>query len=255
MPNMAKELQSLFWIEELLPKEHVRKSMFGGFAYYLQEKLILVMFESTGNKTYKNKKYKFEIWNGCMFPAEREHHEEICGKYPFLINHPVLPKWLYLPLETESFEDLAEAVLRELRRRNPVFGTIPKGKKKTAKKSLSAKAEKVSVADMRKPRMFRDEPAEERLKTAKKISDLRNFGPTTERHFSEIGIRTVSQFTKLGWKKVFEKLSRKNPKSCHAMYAYAMIGALQNRDFGQISESDKAEARQWAAQVRQKLKK
>ena len=252
---MAKELQSLYWIEELLPKEHIRKSMFGGFAYYLQEKLVLVMFESTGSKAYKDKKYEFELWNGCMFPAEREHHADICRRYPFLINHPVLPKWLYLPLETENFEDQVESVMRELRRRNPQFGTIPKGKKKTPKKTSLLKTEKVSVADMRKPRMFRDEPPEDRLKTAKKISDLRNFGPTTERHFNEIGVRTVQQFSKLGWKKVFEKLSRKNPKSCHAMYAYAMIGALQNRDFGHISESDKAEAREWAAHIRLKLKK
>ncbi len=86
---MAKEPQDLAWIAELTPKNTIRKPMFGGFAYYLDSKLILVLFESIGDFTYKNKKYDFELWNGCMFPADYEQHESIKKKYPFLINHPV----------------------------------------------------------------------------------------------------------------------------------------------------------------------
>lgn len=148
---MAKELINLSWIEELLPKGYIRKPMFGGFAFYFEGRLILVMFENTGDRSYKDKKYKFEIWNGCLFPAERDQHAEILQQYPILINHPVLPKWLYLPLDTEDFESHVEKLLKELRRRNPRFGVIPKPKKSKIKKAIGEKPEKTNT---RRPSMF-----------------------------------------------------------------------------------------------------
>ncbi len=147
---MAKELTNLNWIEELLPDGYLRKPMFGGFAYYFENRLVLVMFESPGDRSYKSKKFDFDLWNGCMFPVEREFHTSILEKFGFLINHPVLPKWFYLPVDTENFEHHLESLLKEIKRRSPKFGVIPKSKKPKAK----TKTEKI---DTRKPRMFMDE--------------------------------------------------------------------------------------------------
>lgn len=243
--TMAKELNNLNWIEELLPKGYLRKPMFGGFAYYFANRLILVMFENHGDRTYKNKKFDFEIWNGCLFPAEREHHFKIKQRYPFLINHPVLPKWLYLTSDTEDFEAHAELLLKELRRENLHFGVVPKVKNKIKK----IKEEPV---DMKRPRMFSDAPAEEKLNSAQRLSDLKNFGPATEKHLLKAGIKTVSQFVKLGWKGAMRKLVTADSKNAHSLFAYAVIGALKNQHWSKISEADKLEARNFMKQLRDK---
>lgn len=232
---MAKILTNLNWVEELLPKDVLRKPMFGGFAYYLENKLVLVIFESTGSRSYKNKKFKFELWNGCMFPVEREYHADIQKKYTYLINHPVLPKWFYLPLDTEDFDQNVEQLIKEIKKHNVKFGVIPKQKKSKINIDLSI--------DTSKPRMFSEGSAVERIQKAKKISDLKNLGPVTESAFKKAGIKSVSHFVKLGWKAAMKKLVKSNPKNRHAVFAYALIGALSNIDWNRISENEKQEAK------------
>lgn len=241
---MASTLADLEWIEDHLPKQHQRKKMFGGFAYYIEEKLMLLIFEAFGNKSYRGQKYNYEIWNGCMFPVEKAVQAEVLDLFPFLINHPVLPKWLYLPAESENFENNAESVLKEIRRRNVLFGTFPKEKRL---KKTKQPGERIN---MKTPQMFRDEPAAETLSKAKRISDLKNFGPETEKGFIRAGIKTPQQFIKMGWKKALQKLSEKNPKSIHAIFAYAMIGALKNQMWNLISEEDKLEAQAFTKKLR-----
>lgn len=242
---VAKELPSLQWVEELLPPNCLRKPMFGGFAYYCDQKIVLVMFEKSGDRNHKDKTYDFELWNGCMFPTERENHAEALKIFPFLVPHPVLPKWLYLPTDTEDFERNVEDILKLIRRRSKIFGVIPKPKKKTAK----AKKEDSRI-DTRRPRMFSDEPKEQILTKAKKISDLKNLGPESEKAFAKAGIRTAPQFIKLGWKKTLQKLVRSNPKNCHSLYAYALIGALTNTEWSRISEQEKSEAKEFTRSLR-----
>lgn len=242
---MAKELINLGWIEELLPAEHFRKRMFGGFAYYIEDKLVLVIFESEGNKVYNGQTYDFEIWNGCMFPVEKDDQPTVLKDFPFLISHPVLPKWLYLPYETEDFDSLAQSLLKEIRRRNPQFGTIPIRKAKS-QKAQRGKIEKIEKFVPRKPQMFSDEPVEVVLQKATKISDLKNLGPESEKTFLKAGIKSPQQVFKLGWKKVMKKLYDSNPnKNGHSIFAYAVIGAVQGKIWNGISEQDKAEARQF----------
>lgn len=252
---MAKELSELYWVEDLLPEGSIRKRMFGGFSYYLDEKLLLVVFESTGSKVHRGTKYEFEIWNGCMFPAEKEFHPSILEQFPHLVNHPVLPKWLYLPMETEDFEAKVEGILKELRRRNPWFGSYPKGRSsaKTTGKSKRA-PEPIDRIDTRRPRMFSDESPDEALAKAKKISDLKNLGAEMEKVFNQAGIKTAQQLEKLGWKKAMVQLCKANPKYNHSMVTYAVIGALQNKIWSGITEDEKREAREYMKELRDKEK-
>ena len=254
---MAKGLSYLDWVEELLPVGAVRKSMFGGFGYYLNEKMILVIFEDDKTRSYKNKKSDFAIWNGCMFPVEREHHEVILKKYGFLTNHPVLPKWLYLPLESENFEENVNLIMSEIRRKNQMFGVIPKAKKSSKLKAAPKKnkTNQVERIDFRRPRMFSDEPVENVMKKAKNISDLKNLGPNSERVFAKAGIKSAQHFIKLGWKKTLAKLVKADPKNAHSIFTYALIGALQNKPYFQISEEDRIEAQRFTKQLRDKAKK
>lgn len=140
-----------------------------------------------------------------------------------------MPKWFYLQAQSEDFETAVEGPLKEIRRRSPLFGTIPTRKKKTSMKiagkntnGSSSKSKKKSnddesdeFRDTSRPRMFGDEPVVERLKKASKISDLMNLGPATEKSLTKAGIKTVDQFVKLGWKKVLVKLVELNPKNRH----------------------------------------
>ncbi|WII73569.1 TfoX/Sxy family DNA transformation protein [Bdellovibrio sp. 22V] len=233
---MAKEPGELKWVEELLPEEgYRRKSMFGGFAYYIEEKIVLLIFESDDSR-----------WNGVMFPVEKEFQEKALAKFPVLSPHRILPKWLYLPLNTDGFEEIVPDILREVLRPQSFWGSIPKpkGKKGTSPKTKKNKDDDIQVnIDTRRPRLFSDEPAEEKLKKAKRISDLKNLGAVSEKQFAKIGITTVPQFMKLGWKKTMKKLAEYDPKHRHSIYAYALIGALTNTEFNRISEEEKAEAR------------
>jgi hypothetical protein len=132
---MAKEISFQHWVEDLLPEGYLRKPMFGGRGYYFNEKLILTIFENPGDRQYKDKIASYDIWNGCMFPVEREHHAEIIEKFPQLFNHPILGKWLYAPQDTEDFEDLVTKILRQIPGKMNLFGVIVKPKKKSKNKS------------------------------------------------------------------------------------------------------------------------
>ena len=103
--------------------------------------------------------------------------------------------------------------------------------------------------------MFSDEPAADRFAKAKSIRDLKNLGIATEAHFKKAGIKTVKQFIKLGWEKAFIKLVKSNPKSRHTLYGYALIGALQNKNWLQISDADKAAAKALALKLKPQKKK
>jgi hypothetical protein len=251
---MAKHPLDLQWIESLLPSDFIRKSMFGGFGYYVDEKMVLALFESVGDRTYRGKQFQFDLWNGCLFPTDRENHREILKKYPVLFAHPILPKWLYLPSSTESFDDNVEAILREIRRKSNLWGTVPKSKKSKAQKLLSEKlTAEESKMDTSKPTMFRDEPAAVRLGQARKISDLKNLGPSSEAAFAKAGIRSVQHFQELGWKKALVKLVQSNPKNRHSIFTYALIGALKNQDWNRLSEDDKKTARDYTASLKIKF--
>ena len=226
----------------MLPKDYTRKPMFGGFAYYSENRMVLALFEN--QEPHSN-------WNGCLFPSEREFHLAILKKHVCLSNHPVLPKWLYLPLDSENFDAHVEELLKEIRRRSPLFGIIPK-EKKISTKTASDQFVKI---DTRKPRMFSDAPAATRIKSAGRIADLKNLGPASEKAFQKAGIRTVAQFAKLGWKGAMKKLAKSNARNIHAMFAYAVMGALKNRDWNGISDAEKAEARAYMSELRSVKKK
>ncbi|MGZ3772218.1 MAG: TfoX/Sxy family DNA transformation protein [Pseudobdellovibrionaceae bacterium] len=256
---MAK-LQQLQWVEELLPLDILKKSMFGGNAYYRDQKLVLVLFEKSGNKNFHGKRFKFELWNGCMFPVEKSLHGEVLALFPFLISHPVLPKWLYLPQDTEDFDDRVEILVRKIFAPKSIFGVIPKEKKAKIKVSEKSKGkiQKRSIEeeiDTTQPRMFSDRDRDFDISALRSISDLKNLGPASEKEFLKAGIKSPAAFNKLGWKKTLEKLIAVNSKNNHAVFAYALIGALKNVEWFRISEEDKEAAREFTSLLRKKMVK
>lgn len=156
---MEKVLRSLYWIEELLPDNVIQKNMNGGVGYYLDEKLILMLVDYGSSYEHKGIAYPFMIWNGVFFPIEKIKQSRVFLNFSFLENHPASDKWLYLPADTEDFEERVQLLMREIKKRNPLFGLLVKMKRPRAGEN--------EEGDLSKPSLFADEPVARVVKKKK----------------------------------------------------------------------------------------
>ncbi len=131
---MAKTFQFEYLFESLSEDPtYFRKPMFGALAIYCYGKMLFLLSESPGDRTYKNKKFKFDIWDGLLICTDYSVQDKLINKFPCLIQHPVLPKWLYLTTQTEDFEYLANKLIHMAKNQNPYIGITPKHSKKKRK--------------------------------------------------------------------------------------------------------------------------
>lgn len=145
-------MNSLYWIEELLPNEVISKKMPNGVGYYLEDKFILFLSEDSKTTLHKGITYPFQLFFGVFFPI---------AKFQFLENHPVKKEWLYLPAENENFEDEVKLVLREVLKKNPLFGIpvkenpkpAPQPRQQPKKPKTSKKAENEFLLSLAKRRI------------------------------------------------------------------------------------------------------
>ena len=126
---MKQILSNLAWIEELLPQEIASAPKHGGMAYFMDDKLVMILVEQS-NSTYEHKgvSYPFQLWNGCILPVEYKKQSAFFLKFSFLENHPANKDWLYIPADTDDFEDDVKKYVREIVRGNPLLGTKVKFK-------------------------------------------------------------------------------------------------------------------------------
>lgn len=146
---MAKKF-FLEWIFESFQNHATffKKPMFGGLAVYLHGRMVMLLTESPGEREYRGEKYSFDIWNGIMLPMDRSAHESLQQEFPDLVSHPVLGKWLYLPMSSPSFELHIERIAKMIKLDDMRFGIYPKprGQRKTKKKTLTKKVSKKKIA-------------------------------------------------------------------------------------------------------------
>ena len=128
---MAKRF-ALSWVFESFMEDPTffTKRMFGGLAVYLHGKMMLLLAEDEGATTYREKDYGFEIWNGILFPTEREHHSSLSEEFPALEAHPVLGKWVYLRADHVEFESVIEEIISYIIKNDERFGIFPRVKTK-----------------------------------------------------------------------------------------------------------------------------
>lgn len=157
----------LNWIEQLLPFEVMQKNRQDGVGYYFNDKFILFLTEDSKTTIHRGKSYQFQLYFGVFFPIVKLKHNAVIAKFPFLENHPVKKDWLYLPAESENFEEEVKLVLREVLKGNPLFG-IPVTETTDAKRSRQKTALE-EEHDPRKPSLFNtDAPKPQRIKPIKK---------------------------------------------------------------------------------------
>lgn len=127
---MPKQPHPLLWLAAPLVDDpsYLDKPMFGGRAVHFGGRFVLFLA------------WKEEPWRGVLVPTEREHQPALIAEFPTLAPHPVLPKWLYLPEATESFEGDAARLVALVRRLDPRIGVLPGTKAKKPGKANAAKA-------------------------------------------------------------------------------------------------------------------
>jgi len=159
---MNEVLNHLYWVEEQLPFEVAAVPKHGGMAYYLDQRLILILVERP-DEGYEHKgvTYPFQIWNGAIFAIEFKKQSAFFLKYSFLENHPANRDWLYIPADSESFEEEIKLLLREISKHNPLLGTAvkfkapPQDKEKVpAEKPKKKAAHKVVKGDKKRENAF-----------------------------------------------------------------------------------------------------
>lgn len=132
---MAKVF-SLTWAFEAFEDNptFMTKRMFGGMAAYVNGKMVMVIFENPGDREHRGTMYEYDIWNGILLPLERDVHASLQSLFPALTKHPVLSKWLYLPMSDENFENIIDSISEGIAKDDPRYGIYPQPKKKPSKK-------------------------------------------------------------------------------------------------------------------------
>ncbi len=123
--GLAKHFETEWFFESFASDlTFIKKRMFGSLAAYLDGKIVAVLSENHSD----------EVWNGILLPTELQSHTDLLNQYPFLENHKILKKWLFLPATDFHFEERALRLAARIAARDPLFGVVPKEKK--AKKPI-----------------------------------------------------------------------------------------------------------------------
>lgn len=146
MAKITKTFLLLEYFEALASDPSFTTSkMFGCLALYYKGLNIAVIAESPGEKAYKDQKFKFDIWDGVLFPTDKEHHPSLLEQFPKLTSHPILGKWLYLPQQFEEFDDTLIQMVRLIKRQDTRFGIIPGVSKKNSTKNKEQQTKRSTV--------------------------------------------------------------------------------------------------------------
>lgn len=73
----------------------------------------------------------------------------------------------------------------------------------------------------------------------KKLRDLPGLGPKSEQCLINAGISTPGALRKIGAIAAFEQLRKATGKAPSLNFLYALVGALENRDWRDIAQQDK----------------
>jgi hypothetical protein len=115
----------LLWTVESLQDEpsYLDRAWFGCRAVYLRGLMVLVLCSGE------------ELWNGLLIPTDYQFHEDIKKDFHYVVQHPVLKKWLYLPEASEDFESVAMDLVEAIRQGDQRIGIEPKERGSRKRKS------------------------------------------------------------------------------------------------------------------------
>ncbi len=114
-----------FVLDALLPKSPSIKRMFGCFAVYVGEKIVLMLRE----------KFEHASDNGVWIATSKEDHISLKREFPSMRSIRVLGRgvtgWQVIPSSADDFESSVTHACELVLRGDPRIGKIPKKKRKT----------------------------------------------------------------------------------------------------------------------------
>jgi hypothetical protein len=122
----ARKVPFEFVLESLMPAHPRVKPMFGSFAVYVGEKIMLVL---------RNRESHEEA-NGVWLATSREHHASLKKDFPSMHSVYLLSdgkaetEWQMLPLSADDFESSVNKICDFILRGDERIGRIPKPRKK-----------------------------------------------------------------------------------------------------------------------------
>src|SRR5215216_842192 len=135
MKTNKKNIPFEFVFDHLAPLDVTIKPMFGFFALYIDEKIILVLRQ---RKESPSK-------NGVWIATTIQHHESLKKDLPSMRsiskNHadPTETEWQVIPFDADDFESSVIKACEFIKRGDPRIGRIPKPGKPKQEKSQAAK--------------------------------------------------------------------------------------------------------------------
>lgn len=139
---MAKIFSLEHFCEPLMDDpSYFSKAMFGGLAIYYRDLMVMVLAENPGDREWKGINYDFDLWNGVLLCTSREHHDHLKRAFPALTGHPVLGKWLYVPMSHPDFEVSVVGLVEAMGKGDSRIGIVPgqKSRRKSRKKAVKKK--------------------------------------------------------------------------------------------------------------------
>jgi hypothetical protein len=127
MSVIKQKIPFEFVLEEL-DRVHPRvRPMFGCYAIYIGEKLVLILRQRKDHNED----------NGVWLAAQREHHESLKKEFPCMRSISLLGTaetvWQNIPVDDDAFEELVLKACELICKGDERIGKIPKPKKKKKK--------------------------------------------------------------------------------------------------------------------------
>ncbi|MBK5284287.1 MAG: hypothetical protein JJE25_02705 [Bacteroidia bacterium] len=127
---MPSKIPFEFVIESLTSLNPRVKPMFGSFAVYVGEKIMLVLRDRERHEEAK----------GVWLATSKEHHASLKKDFPSMCSVYILSdgktetEWQMLPLSSDDFESTVNKACEFILRGDTRIGRIPKPRKKRSKK-------------------------------------------------------------------------------------------------------------------------
>jgi hypothetical protein len=118
------------------------KKFFRGLSIYFCGRAVAYLSNRPGDRSFRGKDYRIEIWNGCLIPTHRERHAELLRSIKGSVIHPVIEKWIYLPQNSEHFEDSMVQLVNMIKNKGLLIGIeadLKPKKARSTKPNLSPK--------------------------------------------------------------------------------------------------------------------
>ena len=132
---MQKNIPFDFVFDYLFPLEVKVKPMFGLFAVYVDEKIVLILRQRIQHP---------EI-NGVWIATSKDHHKSLRKAFPSLrsiaatSDNIAETEWQLLPVDTDDFEKSVISACELIKQNDPRIGRIPKLRKPKTKTAHGTK--------------------------------------------------------------------------------------------------------------------